>query len=601
MKLPRFATRFLAFLLLSFTALAQQSKLAPDVVNLLSNPQGATQARVIVQFNNTLPQPLSSLTQILLGTVFNTLDSIPAVSTTLPLSSILQLTLNPLVSYVTLDRPVTGAVTTATDYSGLAIGANQAAAAGYTGKGIGVAILDSGIANHPDLQSKVVYRENFTAENTSADGYGHGTHVAGIVAGSGVSSKSVVRGVAPGVNLIDLRVLDSKGSSSDSIIIEAIDRAIALKDRYNIRVMNLSIGRPIFESYRLDPLTKAVDAAWKKGIVVVVAAGNYGREGYATILSPANAPAVITVGATKTLDTASDADDRITSYSSKGPTWGDQVVKPDLVAPGNMIVSLRTQGSTLDRQFAANAVDGSYIRFSGTSMASPMVAGAAALMLERNGTLTPDTVKARLMKSASKGFPPASTTIDQGKVYPAVYDIYTVGAGYLDIPAALYNTETPSGTAPSPWVLYNPNQRQGVLVNDPRSLWDNNAFGLSKVWGSRMLEPLDKPFGNLLAWSVLAPVYGSSSAWSSAAAWGSNSLLGQSAAWGSAAAWGSTAAWGSAAAWGSSAAWGSAAAWGSSAAWGSAAAWGSTAAWGSSAAWGSAAAWGSTVYGVDEK
>ena len=177
------------------------------------------------------------------------------------------------------------------------------------------------------------------------DDYGHGTHVAGIVAGNGASSKGAVHGIAPGVNLLDLRVLDAQGMSSDSVIIAALDRAIKLRSQYNIRVINLSLGRPIYESYRTDPLTQAVEAAWKKGIVVVVAAGNLGRNGYATILSPANSPSVITVGAMKTLDTPSKGDDQIASYSSKGPSWGDLVVKPDIVAPGNQIVGLRDTGS----------------------------------------------------------------------------------------------------------------------------------------------------------------------------------------------------------------------------------------------------------------
>src|SRR5205807_2141127 len=169
---------------------------------------------------------------------------------------------------------------------------------------------------------------------STADQYGHGTHVTGIVAGNGGSAagKAYFRtflGMAPNANLINLRVLDGNGAGTDSSVINAINAAIQLKNKYNIRVINLSIGRPVFESYRLDPLCQAVERAWNAGMVVVVAAGNAGRNqaagtnGYATITAPANDPLVITVGAMKTMSTTSRSDDLIASYSSKGPTLFD--------------------------------------------------------------------------------------------------------------------------------------------------------------------------------------------------------------------------------------------------------------------------------------
>src|SRR5205823_1785294 len=160
-------------------------------------------------------------------------------------------------------------------------------------------------------------------------------------------------GVAPNANIINLRVLDANGSGTDSQVIAAIQRAIQLKSTYNIRVINLSLGRSVYESYTLDPVCQAVEAAWKSGIVVVVAAGNagrnndYGTQGYATIQAPGNDPNVITVGATKTNGTPQRLDDTVASFSSKGPTLLDHVVKPDLVAPGNRVVSLASPGSTL--------------------------------------------------------------------------------------------------------------------------------------------------------------------------------------------------------------------------------------------------------------
>ena len=205
------------------------------------------------------------------------------------------------------------------------------------------------------------------------DVYGHGTHVAGIVGGSAVVSTGpsytrTFRGIAPKAQLLNLRVLDPSGHGVDSAVIQAIDRAIELKSTYNIRVLNLSLGRSIHESYTLDPLCQAVERAWRSGIVVVVAAGNNGRDnsmgtkGYATITSPANSPFAITVGAMKDMRTTARGDDLIASYSSKGPTLLDHVVKPDLVAPGNVIVSALASNSVIRDLYPNSAVPVSYYR-----------------------------------------------------------------------------------------------------------------------------------------------------------------------------------------------------------------------------------------------
>src|SRR3989442_9332976 len=235
------------------------------------------------------------------------------------------------VKYVSLDRPLKGAM----NYAVPTVGADIARSLGYDGTGVGVAVIDSGVSSVFDLTqagssktSRIVYSQNFDpSANTANDLYGHGTHVAGIIAGNGGSSSCgncdvTFRGIAPNANIINLRALDQNGSATDSTVIAAIQQAIALKSQYNIGVINLSLGRGVFESYTLDPLDQAVEQAWNAGIVVVVAAGNYGRDnssnnsGYGTITAPGNDPYVITVGAMKTMETASRADDLIATYSS---------------------------------------------------------------------------------------------------------------------------------------------------------------------------------------------------------------------------------------------------------------------------------------------
>ena len=287
----------------------------------------------------------------------------------------------------------------------------------------------------------------------------------GLASGTANGYAAKYAGVAPNVNLINLRALDQNGNGTDSQVIAAIQQAISLKSTYNIRVISMSLGRPVFESYTLDPVDQAVEAAWKAGIVVVVAAGNSGRSGsawgFATIGVPANDPAVITVGATMTLNTATRVDDKIASYSSKGPTVLDHIVKPDLVAPGNRIASLRVVGSTMDTKYPQYQVVPSngaskYFILSGTSMATPIVSGAVALMLQKTPSLTPDQVKARLLKTAWKGIGQYTSSSDSvGNIYNNEYDLFTYGAGYLDVDAALTNTDVATGVALSPTAVFN--------------------------------------------------------------------------------------------------------------------------------------------------
>ena len=309
---------------------------------------------------------------------------------------------------------------------------------GLTGQGVTVAVLDSGIQQErADIQNRTIGSINFSSDaDTEDDLCGHGTHVAGIIAGDGTASTGpnffrTFYGIAQQANLVNVRVLDGTGQGSVSNVIQGIGWAVAHQSDYGIRVLNLSLGHPVGESYTTDPLCQAVEAAWQSGIVVVCAAGNGGRrlsspssdssvgnEGwgtaYGSIQSPANDPSVITVGAMKSLD-GIRADDAIATYSSRGPSRLDFVMKPDIVAPGNRIISVNANNSYLDANYGAldsvalseystltTAPADTYLRLSGTSMAAPVVSGAAALLLEADPTLSPDTVKARLMISADK-------------------------------------------------------------------------------------------------------------------------------------------------------------------------------------------------------
>lgn len=293
---------------------------------------------------------------------------------------------------------------------------------GVTGRGVGIAVVDSGVAAHPDLAGRIVAAIDFTAASPAVstgplgDAGGHGTHVAGLAAGDGTASGGEYAGMAPGANIVDVRVIDASGSSNTSTVLRGLQWVLANRATYNIRVVNLSLGAPAAMSYTLDPLATAAEILTFAGIAVVVAAGNSGPNA-GTITSPGYDPYVITVGAVDDQGTAVTADDSIAPFSSVGPT-ADGAQKPDLVAPGRKMVSLRSPDSTLDQLYperrvtAANSQTADYFRLSGTSMAAPVVAGAIALLLERNPSLAPEQVKHRLLATATPV--PAATAAAQG-------------------------------------------------------------------------------------------------------------------------------------------------------------------------------------------
>jgi serine protease AprX len=287
------------------------------------------------------------------------------------------------------------------------IGADKAWAAGITGKGIGVAVIDSGInGDHPDFKnadgsSRVVNVIANPGATRPGDEVGHGTHVAGIVAGNSLNREAgdplrgAHTGIAPEADLIAIKTADDAGDSTVLDVINALQFVVEHKDELNIQVVNLSVSSDTPDSYLLDPLDAAVEFAWHAGIVVVAAVGNRGDAADAVQYAPGNDPFVISVGATDEADTANPADDTLATFSSRGVTQ-DGLAKPDVVAPGAHMLAPLATGSAFQGLCPQCVFDGEYLKIGGTSMASPVVAGAAALILQARPDLNPDQVKGLL-------------------------------------------------------------------------------------------------------------------------------------------------------------------------------------------------------------
>jgi serine protease AprX len=283
-----------------------------------------------------------------------------------------------------------------------------------TGRGVGVAVIDTGIAGHmkdfervgPSRESRVIASAVTNPAATSArDGFGHGTHVAGIIAGNGTERdrsdplENRYIGVAPEADLISVKVSDELGEATVLDVIYGLQFVVDNKAAYNIRVVNLSLESTTPGSYKTDPLNAAVESAWFKGIVVVAAAGNRGTATDAVQYAPGNDPYVISVGALDDQASQADGDDSRATWSSRGITL-DGIAKPELHAPGARIVSTLAPNSVFSTLCPVCIVDGQMIRAGGTSMSAPMVSGAAALLLQKFPNLTPDQVKGVLMRSS---------------------------------------------------------------------------------------------------------------------------------------------------------------------------------------------------------
>jgi serine protease AprX len=261
-----------------------------------------------------------------------------------------------------------------------------------SGRGVTVALMDTGIAEHPDLQGSVVARKDFVHDGAVLlDPSGHGTFVAGLIAAHG----ETFRGVAPDAKLVSLRVLDQKGNGSMHGVLAAFDWLLQNRTAMHIQVLNLSFGAPQRSSYHRELLAGVVESAWFAGVTVVAAAGNDGPNPR-TVAMPGADPFVITVGSFADQGTLALNDDRESTFSSRGPTR-DGFAKPDVLAPGEHIVSLRVPGTAMDRDGAAVSPSGAYARLSGTSASTALAAGAAADVLEAHHSYSATQVKGALI------------------------------------------------------------------------------------------------------------------------------------------------------------------------------------------------------------
>src|SRR5947209_5492600 len=325
-------------------------KVSSDLRQKVNTAKPSDHIQVVMQSVSAWSKTLDSAVSSNSGTIKQSFKNFNLRVVDLPAAAVSALSSRTDVSYMSLNRNLKQlghvTLTTGTD-------AARSLAPGTTldGSGIGIAVIDSGIdPNHAAISARVKGNVDFTGEGRTDDPYGHGTHVAGLAAGSNQISNGAYTGVALNANIYNLRVLNSLGTGDSGSLLSALDWVMTNRTLYNIRVVNMSLGAPAVDSYTIDPLCIAARNLVNAGIVVVAAAGNQGKNGsgqkvYGMIHSPGIEPSVITVGAVNTFGTNSRADDGITTYSSRGPTRGywtdvsgvnhyDNLVKPDIAAPG---------------------------------------------------------------------------------------------------------------------------------------------------------------------------------------------------------------------------------------------------------------------------
>jgi len=460
-----------------------EHKLSPDLRDRIRGGQPGDSLGVIIQYAVEPSATDEAAVRERGGVAGKRFSMLRALAATVPASEVEELASDPRVIHVSPDRVVRPSMNLAATAAGVG---PYRAFPDLTGAGVVVAVIDSGIAPHEDLPALAGFID-FLQPNApdSSDPFGHGTHVGGIIGGrrhpAPDGSGLAYGGIAPGADILSLRVLDRWGRGRVSDVIDAIQWAVENKDAYGIRILNLSLGHQVAEPAEVDPLARACEAAWSAGLVVVASAGNLGMYGNGTITSPGNSPRILTVGASDDRATLDVRDDGFAGFSSQGPTLFDLVVKPDLLAPGHLITSLRSAHSSLDvaHPEARVALDSGprgvareprYFEMSGSSMAAALVSGVVALMIENDPALTPDTVKARLMSTARR--------LDTATLFER-------GAGIVDADAALASRDTASTSVSS-----------AVYLDDV----DVKLIDVSVVWGGTGSWDLETIYGDPLFW-----------------------------------------------------------------------------------------------------
>lgn len=366
-------------LVLVFSTLAFAVHIDPALTDAMKSAKGLVP--VIVQMNPGAKHV--DVTQ-LGGKLGYTYTIINGFSAELPVAAINALAKNPNVYSISADKTMYMCMNVAAP----TVNCDDLWAQGYDGDGVGIAVVDTGIYPHADFGTRIVGFKDFINSRTTAyDDQGHGTHVAGIAAGAGTTYK----GAAPHAKLIGVKVLNSSGSGSTSVIISGLNWILSNKATYGIKVVVMPIGGPVSQSSTTDPTCSAVRSLVNGGLVVVTTAGGSGPSA-STIGCPGNEPLSVTAGASDDKGTLATGDDTIASFSSRGPTSIDGWTKPDLLAPGVNITSCSNTGG--------------YVTMSGTSMSTALIGGICAQVLEAWPTWTPAQVKSNLTGSCrSLGLP----------------------------------------------------------------------------------------------------------------------------------------------------------------------------------------------------
>jgi serine protease AprX len=464
----------------SLAAGSGKLKAAPALAALAANSRPDDQLRVIVQGADA-----GSATTGVHGRIASRLGLVGGVAATIPAGELDRLAADPRVSFVAPDAPVRLATTGAVSSSSLATlypsrdAVSKPWGAGVTGRGVGIAIIDSGVAASADFGSRLVQVPLDGQTGSLDDTVGHGTMVAGVAAGNSSDGKFI--GIAPGANVYAINIKRDTGVYASDVV-TALKWVFDNAHTYNIRVVNLSLSETVPSSYKNSPLDLAVERLWASGIFVSVSAGNLGagQIDYA----PANDPLVETVGAFDTMDTAGGKDDNLLTWSSRGTTV-DGFAKPEVVTPGRRIASLLPLGTYLDAQApAANRVVAGYAAINGTSFAAPQIAGAAAILFQEHPTWSPDNVKWLL--TAKPGPKPKNSTVGSLNLGP-VYDFSsTPGRANQGVPALICAPDTTclsGSTVASSWDSSSWNSSSWNSSSWNSSSWNSSSWN-SADWDS---------------------------------------------------------------------------------------------------------------------